>query len=60
MNPPSAVFAYDQMELCEGGADLDVTMENVDLYVDKCTDFYLNSGISDQVSVLDEDLSQLF
>ena len=37
------------MELVEGGADMDVTMDNVEIYVQKCADFYLNSGIIEQV-----------
>ena len=37
------------MELVEGGADMDVTMDNVELYVQKCADFYLNTGIINQV-----------
>ncbi|KAK6038043.1 HECT-domain protein [Cooperia oncophora] len=36
------------MELVEGGADMDVTMDNVELYVQKCADFYLNTGIINQ------------
>ena len=28
-----------------------MTLQNVELYVDKCKDFYLNSGIHEQVCV---------
>ena len=49
VNPPSSVFDYEEMELVEGGADMDVTMDNVELYVQKCADFYLNTGIINQV-----------
>ncbi|KAK6037351.1 hypothetical protein COOONC_25144, partial [Cooperia oncophora] len=31
VNPPSSVFDYEEMELVEGGADMDVTMDNVEL-----------------------------
>lgn len=48
--PPSSVFTYGEMELIEGGSNMDVTNDNVDLYIDKCTEFYLNTGICDQVS----------
>ena len=50
VNPPSKVFAYDEYELISGGATTDVTLDNVELYLSKCVDFYLNSGIRAQVS----------
>lgn len=59
VNPPSTVFQYKEMELIEGGSDTDVTMDNVELYVEKCTDFYLNSGIFDQVNLPDPRVFEL-
>lgn len=50
VNPPSSVFDYKQVELVEDGSNVDVTLENVDMYIEKCMDFYLNSGIKNQVS----------
>ncbi|GMT23830.1 hypothetical protein PFISCL1PPCAC_15127 [Pristionchus fissidentatus] len=60
VNPPSTVFTYEEMELIEGGADIDVTIENVDLYVDKCRDFYLNSGIRPQVIAFRQGFDRVF
>lgn len=49
MNPPSSVFQYEEHELIQGGAHVDVTVDNIELYLGKCVDFYLNSGIRQQV-----------
>lgn len=51
VNPPSKVFHYHEMELVDGGADIDVTLDNVEQYIEKCEEFYLNTGISYQVWV---------
>ncbi|CAG9534153.1 unnamed protein product [Cercopithifilaria johnstoni] len=48
VNPSSTVFNYKQMELIENGANIDVTANNVELYIAACTNFYLNSGILNQ------------
>ncbi|KHN87510.1 E3 ubiquitin-protein ligase HECTD1 [Toxocara canis] len=60
VNPPSSVFTYSEMELVEGGSNMEVTNENVDLYVDKCTEFYLNAGICDQISAFREGFDLVF
>ncbi|CAJ0937554.1 unnamed protein product, partial [Mesorhabditis belari] len=60
VNPPSTVFQYKEMELLEGGSDMDVTMDNVELYVEKCTDYYLNSGIIEQVRAFREGFDKVF
>ncbi|PAV66473.1 hypothetical protein WR25_22510 isoform C [Diploscapter pachys] len=52
VNPSSKVYGYEEMELVEGGADMDVTMDNVELYVQKVADFYLQSGIMSQAKFL--------
>ncbi|KAL3982231.1 HECT-domain (ubiquitin-transferase) family protein [Acanthocheilonema viteae] len=49
VNPSSTVFSYKQMELIENGANIDVTADNVELYIAECTNFYLNSGILNQL-----------
>nr|CAD2122828.1 unnamed protein product [Meloidogyne enterolobii] len=49
VNPPSKVFPYSHAELIENGLNIDVTLENVELYIEKCLDFYLNTGIKEQV-----------
>ncbi|CAD6199393.1 unnamed protein product [Caenorhabditis auriculariae] len=60
VNPPSKVFKYEEMELVEGGADIDVTMDNVEQYVEKCEDFYLNSGIAHQMRAFREGFDRVF
>lgn len=49
VNPPSKVFSYSHAELIENGLSIDVTCQNVGLYIEKCLDFYLNTGIKEQV-----------
>ncbi|VDM81009.1 unnamed protein product, partial [Strongylus vulgaris] len=60
VNPPSSVFDYEEMELVEGGADMDVTMDNVELYVQKCADFYLNTGIVNQMRAFRDGFDRVF
>ncbi|CAB3409028.1 unnamed protein product [Caenorhabditis bovis] len=60
VNPPSKVFKYEEMELVEGGADIDVTMDNVEQYVEKCEDFYLNTGIVHQMRAFREGFDRVF
>ncbi|CAI5448918.1 unnamed protein product [Caenorhabditis angaria] len=60
VNPPSKVFQYAEMELVEGGADIDVTMDNVEQYVEKCEEFYLNSGIVHQMRAFREGFDHVF
>lgn len=50
INPPSKIFEFEGVELVENGKQIDVTCDNVEEYVDKCVDFYLNVGIREQVS----------
>ncbi|MCP9265968.1 HECD1 [Dirofilaria immitis] len=54
VNPSSTVFSYKQMELIKNGANIDVTADNVELYVAACTNFYLNSGILNQLKAFRE------
>lgn len=49
INPPSSIFHYDEIELIENGAKIDVTVHNVEVYVEKCLDYYLHTGIREQV-----------
>jgi hypothetical protein len=51
VNPPSTVFKYEEHELIPNGANVDVTIDNIELYLGKCVDFYLNSGIRQQVCI---------
>lgn len=49
INPPSKVFTYKKIELIENGSNIYVTINNVESYLKKCKDFYLNHGIYEQV-----------
>ncbi|VDO26977.1 unnamed protein product [Onchocerca flexuosa] len=60
VNPPSTVFSYKQMELIENGANIDVTADNIELYVAACTNFYLNSGILNQLKAFREGFDLVF
>ncbi|CAD5221557.1 unnamed protein product [Bursaphelenchus okinawaensis] len=60
LNPPSAVFKYSEHELIPNGASTDVTVDNIELYLGKCVDFYLNSGIRKQVTAFREGFDFVF
>lgn len=49
INPPSKIYTYNEIELVENGANIDVTINNVEDYLKKCENFYLNLGICKQV-----------
>lgn len=49
INPSSTVFNYSEYELIPNGSNIGVTIDNIELYLGKCVDFYLNSGIRQQV-----------
>ena len=49
VNPPSSLFPYEHAELIEDGLKTEVNAQNAHLYVQKCMDFYLNTGIRDQM-----------
>jgi hypothetical protein len=52
VDPPSNVFQYRGYELVEDGANVEVTLGNVDDYVEKVLDFHLNTGIRPQIEAL--------
>ncbi|CAL2040217.1 unnamed protein product [Caenorhabditis brenneri] len=60
VNPPSKVFQYSEMELVDGGGDIDVTLDNVEHYVEKCEQFYLNNGIAHQMRAFREGFDRVF
>ncbi|KAI6206878.1 HECT-type E3 ubiquitin transferase [Aphelenchoides besseyi] len=60
INPPSTVFNYEEHELIPNGSNVDVTVDNVELYLGKCVDFYLNSGIRQQVAAFREGFDSVF
>lgn len=49
INPPSSVFKFKEVELVENGSVIEVNIENVEEYLEKCLNFYLNIGIREQV-----------
>nr|CDP94610.1 BMA-HECD-1, isoform d [Brugia malayi] len=48
------------MELIENGMNIDVTANNVELYIASCTDFYLSSGILNQLKAFREGFDLVF
>ena len=60
VNPPSNIFTFNEVELVENGAHLDVTMENVEEYLEKCVDFYLNVGIREQIMAFRQGFDSVF
>ncbi|KAL3488843.1 hypothetical protein BJX62DRAFT_169800 [Aspergillus germanicus] len=51
---------YPAIELIENGSDTPVTMDNIDLYVDKVVDMTLGSGVQAQVEAFRAGFSQVF
>lgn len=60
VNPPSNVFKYTEHELIPNGSHVDVAIDNIELYLGKCVDFYLNSGIRQQVMAFREGFDSVF
>lgn len=48
-SPSSKIFAYDQIELIDGGAEISVTMENAREYAEMTINYCLDRGISRQL-----------
>jgi E3 ubiquitin-protein ligase TRIP12 len=51
---------YPAIELINNGSDTPVTMDNIDLYVDKVVDMTLGSGVQAQVEAFRAGFSQVF
>lgn len=51
---------YPSVELIPGGADVDLTIQNVDQYVDRVIDMTLGSGVRRQVDAFQAGFSQVF
>ena len=50
--PSSRVYGIESIELKEGGADIDVTADNMQVYVDLVTHLFLQAGIKKQMQAL--------
>ncbi|ODM98949.1 E3 ubiquitin-protein ligase HECTD1 [Orchesella cincta] len=59
-SPSSRVFGYNAVDLCPRGEFEDVTIENVEDYVELLTDFCLNKGIHKQCTALREGFDSVF
>ena len=51
-NPSSRVFKYELVELKPNGEDEEVTLDNLEEYIELITDFCLNTGIHRQMEAL--------
>ncbi|KAF7596261.1 Ubiquitin fusion degradation protein 4 [Aspergillus hancockii] len=51
---------YPSIELIKDGSDIPVTIENVDLYVERVVDMTLSTGVQRQVEAFREGFSQVF
>jgi len=59
-SPSSRVFGYNAVDLCPRGEFEDVTIENVEDYVELLTDFCLNKGVHKQLTALREGFDLVF
>lgn len=51
---------YPSIELIKDGSNVPVTIENVDLYIERVVDMTLSSGVQRQVEAFREGFSQVF
>ncbi|KIW14677.1 hypothetical protein PV08_07461 [Exophiala spinifera] len=51
---------YPSIELCENGSDINVTMENVQDYIDRVLDLSLGRGVRSQIEAFQTGFSQVF
>lgn len=54
VDPPSKIFSYRNYELIEDGANTEVTVHNVDKYLDKLLEFHFSTGIKSQLDAMRE------
>jgi E3 ubiquitin-protein ligase HECTD1 len=59
-NPPSKVFGYQSYNLKPNGADINVTEENVEEYVDLMIDFVFKTGIEPQLQAFKDGFDSVF
>jgi ubiquitin-protein ligase E3 A len=48
------------VEIIEGGENIEVTSENLDLFIEKCMDWYANTSISRQFEAFEQGFGTLF
>ena len=48
-SPSSRVYGFEEVELCKNGSQIDVTMDNVQQYIEATMDFCLNTGLQRQM-----------
>uniref|UniRef100_A0A915HDQ8 E3 ubiquitin-protein ligase n=1 Tax=Romanomermis culicivorax TaxID=13658 RepID=A0A915HDQ8_ROMCU len=60
LNPPSQVCGYEYVDLIENGGSISVQNQNLNDYVELCTDFYLNSGIKLQLQAFKNGFDRVF
>merc|ERR1719193_581424 len=58
--PSSKIFGFDAVDLVSGGGEKDVTLDNVEEYVDLMTDFCLNVGIKCQLDAFKAGFCRVF
>ncbi|XP_014247371.1 E3 ubiquitin-protein ligase HECTD1 isoform X4 [Cimex lectularius] len=58
--PSSNVFGYVAADLTPNGSDIEVTMENIEEYVELTTEFCLERGIARQMEAFKDGFSRVF
>lgn len=58
--PSSSVYGYTHADLVPNGSDIDVTIENVEEYMDQLGDFCLESGIARQIEAFRSGFNRVF
>ena len=54
------LVGYDSIELVENGSNISLTIDNVELYIQKVLDFTLGSGVQRQIQAFRAGFSQVF
>ncbi|CAF3546281.1 unnamed protein product [Rotaria sordida] len=59
-SPPSNTYGYQSVELIPNGSHIDVTIDNIDQYVDLSLQFILRDGIRHQMDAFRNGFNQVF
>ncbi|CAF1193643.1 unnamed protein product [Rotaria magnacalcarata] len=59
-SPPSNIYGYQSIDLISNGSHIDVTIDNVDLYVKLSLEFIFRDGIRRQMNAFRNGFNQVF
>lgn len=60
LNPSSQYYEYQHADLIKDGGSVEVTLDNIETYIDCCYDFYLNTGVRRQLEAFKNGFDLVF